>query len=299
LSGSTGISVAAGILLATMLALWIVGGQPEPTTARYAGPKANALAGRPFTSRAPPAAARDRSAEDIHPHPVSALLYNARTTELERTEAILRSRAAKGLDQLPDCYYGPIQVSHEHVTSILTEHPGLSGEAYWRLLNAEPEGDGSFEETVIVRSGTKPNCEAGDIDARLRETRDRLIQRASSLAIDEAEANASDAPSTAPELDRIEWTIRQRLVTRQDERPNCFFGPLYRHIPPALLQKIKDEFGETDEAWRAALAIRPEPGAPSVKIVVRAPGGDTCHDDPDDALYRRREMLLAELRASR
>jgi hypothetical protein len=244
-------------------------------------------------------ASRIRTAQEIHPHPVHAGSYSSRRTELERTEAILRSRAAKGLDRLPDCYYGPIQVSQENVTSILEQHPGLSGEAYWRLLNAEPEGDESDEMTVIVRSGTVPNCPAGDIDARLRETRERLIERASSLAIAEAEASAPDAPSTAPELDRIEWTIRQRLVTRQDERPNCFFGPVYRRISVELLRQINEEFGETDEAWRAALALRPEPGAPSVKIVVRAPGGTTCHDDPDEALYRRREKLLEERLSAR
>lgn len=108
--------------------------------------------------------------------PVVISVYDPNTTDLQRTEAIMRHRAAKGLDLRRDCYYGPVQWRGQmaQLNALLKQSPDLSGEEYWRWLNAQPQDPKLPAITIVVRSGTLPDCPAGDVDERLRNERDRL-----------------------------------------------------------------------------------------------------------------------------
>jgi hypothetical protein len=88
----------------------------------------------------------------------------------------MRSRAALGTDKSPDCFYGPIdlRIPVARLPALFEEFPLHTGEEDWALLNAEPQDPNAPRISYVVRAGTKPDCPAGDIDARLREEQDRL-----------------------------------------------------------------------------------------------------------------------------
>ena len=116
-----------------------------------------------------------RQSTSSAPGPVVAKMYD-QLSDFERTEAIMHNRMAKGLDLLPDCYYGPVQmhIPLARVSALLKESPELSGEEYWRWLTAQPQDPTLPALTILVRSGTLPDCPAGDVDERLLRERARL-----------------------------------------------------------------------------------------------------------------------------
>jgi len=133
-------------------------------------------------SQAVALAPRETSRRDpahLYPTPMIIKVYGPEISELHRTEAIMRNRAAKGLDRLPDCYYGPIQlrIPLARIDEYLKQKPDLSGEEYWSWLMQQPEDQKEFPLTILVRSGTLPDCPAGDVDKRLRERRDQLLRQ--------------------------------------------------------------------------------------------------------------------------
>ena len=91
----------------------------------------------------------------------------------------MKNRAAKGLDRLPDCYYGPVQLKIPLgvVAKFLNENPELDGEQYWRWVNEQTQDPDLPPLTILVRSGTRPDCPAGDIDERLRARRAELLEQ--------------------------------------------------------------------------------------------------------------------------
>jgi len=103
--------------------------------------------------------------------PVMILSFDPDFSELQIIEAITKSRARRGTDKLPNCYYGPGQfrIPLGTVNQYLNDHPNLLGEEFWGWFNEQPQDPKEPPLTVLVRSGTLPNCPAGNLDERLEQ----------------------------------------------------------------------------------------------------------------------------------
>jgi len=123
-----------------------------------------------------PYSSAELEAKRIEGGPVMLLSFNPDVSELQIIEAIMRSRARRGLDKLSNCYYGPGQfrISRRTVSQYLNEHPNLPGDEYWAWFNEQPQDPKALPFVILVRWGTLPDCPAGDLDARLERRRAEL-----------------------------------------------------------------------------------------------------------------------------
>lgn len=126
----------------------------------------------------PSPASPELEAKRVEGGPVMILSYGPQFSELQIIEAIMRSRSRRGLDKLPNCYYGPDQfrIPLGTVNRYLNDHPNLLGEEYWGWFNEQPQDPKAHALVVLVRSGTLPNCTAGNLDERLERKREQLRQ---------------------------------------------------------------------------------------------------------------------------
>lgn len=110
--------------------------------------------------------------------PILVLWHGVDLPELARIESIIRMRTAQGLDRLPDCYYGPVELRlpPARMHELVEEARELPGDEAWQLLLAESQDSKAEPLTYLVRAGKKPDCPAGDIDERLRQERQRLLE---------------------------------------------------------------------------------------------------------------------------
>jgi len=128
-------------------------------------------------TRSPEDSSAESLAAKLEGGPFILLSFQPHLSELEIIEAIVRSRTRRGLDRLPNCYYGPARLGNPlgEVNVFFHENPSLSGEEYWRWIDSHPR-DPHGGLVVLVRSGTLPDCAAGDLDERLRKRRSELIK---------------------------------------------------------------------------------------------------------------------------
>ncbi len=114
--------------------------------------------------------------------PIWVLWQGSDRPRLARIEAIIRMRTSQGLSRLPDCYYGPVELRlpPRRMHELVEEAKKLPGDEAWQLLLAEPQDSKAEPLTYLVRAGKKPDCPAGNIDERLRQERQRLLDEQTS-----------------------------------------------------------------------------------------------------------------------
>jgi hypothetical protein len=179
----------------------------------------------------------------------------------------------------------------------------LADETSLPLANTEASGEQIKAEAL----------EAAE-DARRAAERSGTIPPLIPFGADPANPNATSAPQglrphqmpdylepadpNATELEQVERAIRRRAITGDDKRPHCYYGPITRRVSVEQMREISD-YGETDAAWNALLALEEDPNLPGIEVIVRAPGGPTCNQDLDKELWDRREELLKQPESNR
>jgi hypothetical protein len=252
-------------------------------------------------------------------------LSDPNLSDLERMDALLRYRAMTGEDKRPNCFFGPVErrISGERLVVMFQQFADIPGNEAWALLMAEPEDPNATPIKVAIPDKNGPNCPDGDVNAKLLEERQRLLdkqwqtQAVESHAARPTEANPATGASADPSgrtevpptpvsvlwygdvtpLQRVGGLIRSRASWHLDQSPDCFYGPVDLRIPSARLEVLVEQFrfhsGEED--WALLQKEPQDPTAPRLTYIVRSGRKPDCPaGDIDARLRSERQRLLDE-----
>ena len=110
-----------------------------------------------------------------------SFIYDPNLSDLERVDATIAYRKATGEDQLPNCFYGPVErrISAERLVVLSQQFAQMQRSEAWKLLLAEPEDPNLAPVKIAIRDKNGPNCPERDMNERLREERQQLLEKQS------------------------------------------------------------------------------------------------------------------------
>ena len=239
-------------------------------------------------------------------------LYDPNLTDLERIDALIAYRKATGEDQLPNCFYGPVErrIPRDRLVPLFQSFEHIQRSEAWKLLLAEPEDPNAAPVKIAIRDKNGPNCPDGDENAKLQEQRQQLLKKqGKSSAKAEAAADPQGMTEIPPSPVNLRWLgddsplvrvnslIHYRAHWHLDQSPDCYYGPVDLRIPMARVKELAKQFpmhtGEED--WQMLMAERQDPNAPKVTVMVKSGRGPDCPaGDIDARLREERQRLLDE-----